>query len=185
MDFNQAITTVKESTFKLTRAREAILEAIFQIDGPFSANILDGRIQSRGLARDAKLEAKNGTKRELKRDAKLEPKPVKKISADVVTIYRNLSIFEDLKIIGRCDFSDDEVMYEVLHGDHAHHHHHIVCKTCKKIEPLEFCIVEGQEQILAKLGYQDLSHRLEFSGVCPDCAKSSQKASRRANTRGA
>ncbi len=162
MDMKQALITVKDSAFKLTRARQAILEAIFQVKGPFSANLLDGRIQARTPARGKESEKKN--------------------SADVVTIYRNLSIFEDLKIISRCDFSDGEVMYEVMHGDHAHHHHHIVCKLCKKVEPLEFCIVEGQEQILAKLGYKELSHRLEFSGVCPDCSSEAKKASRRASS---
>jgi len=155
MDLLQAIDVVKESTFKLTRARQAILEAIFHAKGPFSANSLDARLQTRS----------------------------ERHSADVVTIYRNLSIFEDLKIISRCDFSDDEAMYEVIHGEHGHHHHHIVCQSCKRIDPLEFCIVEGQEQILEKLGYQNLSHRLEFSGLCPACSVATKKNSRRTGAR--
>ena len=92
-----------------------------------------------------------------------------KDGCDNVTIYRSMPVFEELGIIERCDFSDDLAHYEVKLGHESHHHHHIVCKSCKKVEPLEFCILEGQEKILNKLGYTDLNHRLEFSGICPDC----------------
>jgi Fur family transcriptional regulator, ferric uptake regulator len=93
-----------------------------------------------------------------------------KNGCDNVTVYRSMPVFEELGIIERCDFSDDLAHYEVKLGHEGHHHHHIVCKSCKKVEPLEFCILEGQEKILGKLGYTDLNHRLEFSGVCPSCA---------------
>jgi Fur family ferric uptake transcriptional regulator len=95
----------------------------------------------------------------------------RKSGCDPVTIYRSLPIFEKLGIIEKCDFSDDMTMYEVSMGHSGHHHHHILCSSCKKVEPLEFCILEGQEQILKKLGYTSLKHRLEFVGVCPSCSR--------------
>lgn len=93
-----------------------------------------------------------------------------KDDCDPVTIYRTLPVFVELGIIEKCDFADDMTHYEVVLGHKGHHHHHIVCTNCKKVEPLEFCIVEGQEQILKRLGYRNLKHRLEFSGLCPNCA---------------
>lgn len=94
----------------------------------------------------------------------------KKDGCDTVTIYRTLPVLVELGIIEKCDFADEMTHYEVSLGKGSHHHHHFVCTTCKKIEPLEFCIVEGQEQILKKLGYSNLKHRLEFTGVCPNCS---------------
>jgi Fur family ferric uptake transcriptional regulator len=142
MDLKAAMQKIDASDFKMTRARLVILETIFAAKGPFSANDLHAMMNRRSSKR----------------------------SVDVVTIYRNLTIFEQLKILNRCDFSQDEAKYEIAHGAHGHHHHHIVCRNCEKVVPLEFCILEGQEQVLKKLGYSDLSHRLEYTGVCSDCA---------------
>lgn len=50
-----------------------------------------------------------------------------------------------------------------------HHHHHIVCRTCGKIENVEACILGELEKMLAQKGYTDLSHSLEFFGVCESC----------------
>ena len=93
-----------------------------------------------------------------------------KRACDPVTIYRTLPVFEELGIIEKCDFSDDMAKYEVSLGHSGHHHHHVVCNSCHKVESLDFCVIEGQEQILKKLGYTGLTHRLEFSGKCPNCS---------------
>ena len=100
----------------------------------------------------------------------LEKKLKGKNGCDAVTIYRTLPVFIELGLLERCDFSDQTAFYEVTHGHEGHHHHHIVCTTCKQVEPLKFCLVEGQEQVLKRLGYLNLKHRLEFSGLCPACA---------------
>ena len=93
-----------------------------------------------------------------------------KADIDFVTIYRSLPVLVDLGIVERCDFADEMAHYEVSLGHEGHHHHHIVCSSCKKVEPLEFCIIASQEQLLQKLGYTDLKHRLEFTGRCPACS---------------
>lgn len=138
-----ALALLEASAFRLTKPRRLLLETIFRQKGPFSAPQLE------------KLLSHNG----------------KKTDIDPVTIYRTLPVFEKLKIIERCDFSDDMAHYELaLHRDDHHHHHHIVCRSCKKVEELDFCILEKQEQTLKKLGYTDLVHRLEFSALCPNCS---------------
>jgi Fur family ferric uptake transcriptional regulator len=89
---------------------------------------------------------------------------------DLVTIYRNLPVFEEVGIICRADFSDDKSRYVIADKGHDHHHHHIVCTECREIQPIDFCVIEGQEQILRKLGFTHVTHRLEFSGICPRCS---------------
>ncbi len=89
------------------------------------------------------------------------------IACDLVTIYRCLAKFEDLGLINRCDFGDGAVRYELRHKDH--HHHHIICRSCRRVEPLPNCPVESETIRLPKLAFKDVTHRLEFFGLCPDC----------------
>lgn len=140
---DDALALIKASSFRLTKPRRLLLETILRQKGPFSVPQLEKQLSQSN------------------RKTKIDP----------VTIYRTLPVFEELKIIERCDFSDDMAHYEIaLHREDDHHHHHIVCKLCNKIEELDFCILEKQEQLLKKLGYTSLTHRLEFSAICPSCS---------------
>lgn len=89
---------------------------------------------------------------------------------DLVTIYRNLPVFEEVGIICRADFSDSKSRYVIADEGHDHHHHHIVCTECREIQPVDACAIEAQERVLRKLGFTHVTHRLEFSGVCPRCS---------------
>lgn len=88
---------------------------------------------------------------------------------DLATVYRCLAAFEKLALVRRCHFHDGTSLYEIDMG--PDHHHHIVCTACKKVESLDFCVVEGLERLVRDRGYQNVSHMLEFFGVCGDCSK--------------
>lgn len=88
---------------------------------------------------------------------------------DLATVYRCLAAFEKLELVRRCHFHDGTSLYEIDLG--PDHHHHIVCTACKKVEPLDFCVVEGLERLVRERGYRDVSHMLEFFGICRDCGK--------------
>lgn len=93
--------------------------------------------------------------------------PKKKI--DLATIYRTVNLFVELKIVSEVNFRDEFKRYELVFD--RHHHHHIVCKKCKKIENVELCLMNEIEKMLVKKGYKDISHSLEFFGVCKECSK--------------
>jgi Fe2+ or Zn2+ uptake regulation protein len=97
-------------------------------------------------------------------------------SIDLVTVYRNLPVFETSGIICRSDFSDETARFVLASAEHRHHHHHIVCRSCHRVEAVDFCAIKGQEKILTKLGFRDIHHRLEFSGICRACTKSATAA---------
>lgn len=88
---------------------------------------------------------------------------------DLATVYRCLAAFEKLNLVRRCHFHDGTSLYEIDLG--PDHHHHIVCTACNKVEALDFCVVEGLERLVRDRGYRDVSHMLEFFGVCGDCAR--------------
>jgi Fur family ferric uptake transcriptional regulator len=86
-----------------------------------------------------------------------------------VTIYRCIAVFERLKLVRRCDFGDDKSRYEYI-GER--HHHHIICRRCRRVEDIDVCIVDSLSKVVAARGYTDISHNLEFFGICPACQSS-------------
>lgn len=94
---------------------------------------------------------------------------------DLATVYRCLAAFEKLHLVRRCHFHDGTSLYEIELG--PEHHHHIVCTSCQKVEALDFCVVEGLERLVRERGYRNVSHMLEFFGVCAACSE--QAASER------
>lgn len=89
-------------------------------------------------------------------------------SVDLVTIYRILKKFEDVLIVTRLEFGDGISRFE-LALESGHHHHHVVCRICQKVEVLHLCDLEEQIKTVEALGYGQLSHRLDFFGVCKSC----------------
>lgn len=94
---------------------------------------------------------------------------LKKKSVDLATIYRSLATFADLGILSKVDFSDGVLRYQYI-SDQGHHHHHIICTQCKLVEAVDLCLASNHEAKLKKMGYSQVSHKLEFFGVCNACA---------------
>jgi Fur family transcriptional regulator, ferric uptake regulator len=98
-------------------------------------------------------------------------KEVARHEVDRVTVYRCLDSFHESGIVRRCDFGDGPVRFE-YQGVGAEHHHHIVCRKCRKIKDLKECLVENIEDFLEKAGYSNITHSLEFFGICSKCLHS-------------
>ncbi|MBL8006444.1 MAG: transcriptional repressor [Ignavibacteria bacterium] len=92
---------------------------------------------------------------------------LKNRKTDLATVYRIIKLFTELGIVNEIDFKDEFKRYELVYD--RHHHHHIVCRKCKKVENVETCILEDLEKLLGKKGYTEITHSLEFFGVCSEC----------------
>lgn len=92
-----------------------------------------------------------------------------KNQADLATIYRNLTFFNEIGLVARVDVGGETAVYEIASKDEGHHHHYFVCKSCGKTEALESCSMLTVENTLKRKGFRNLSHRLEFTGLCPNC----------------
>ncbi len=89
---------------------------------------------------------------------------------DLATIYRSMKLLVETGLVERFDFGDGIARFE-LAGHHATgHHHHLICQRCADVVEIEDCFVADlQRRIAEKHGYIDVTHKLEFFGICPDC----------------
>jgi Fur family ferric uptake transcriptional regulator len=83
-------------------------------------------------------------------------------SISIATVYRTLSLLDELGLVFKHDFNDtDHARYEV---NMEHHHHLIDLDTGKVIEFQNDEIEEMKRRIAAELGYDLVECRLELYG---------------------
>lgn len=94
-----------------------------------------------------------------------------KESCDLSTVFRTITQFKEKKLIQEINLDEGFCRYE-LSGtdDHHHHHHHIRCRSCGEIKNLEHCDLSQFEKAIKKLGFSEMEHKLEFSGLCSKCS---------------
>ncbi len=92
----------------------------------------------------------------------------KSAGMDLVTIYRILKKFEDCGLVTRLEFGDGVARFE-LTLESGHHHHHVICRKCQRVEALHKCELDQHVKMVEAMGYAQVSHRLDFFGICSRC----------------
>jgi len=87
---------------------------------------------------------------------------------DLVTVYRNMDVFIELGVAQSIQLENGKALYELSDSD-GHHHHHIVCRSCHKVERIDFCMGGELERFASQKGYSSLKHTIEVFGLCPIC----------------
>lgn len=88
---------------------------------------------------------------------------------DLATIYRAMHLLEELGIVKQYDFGDGAARFELVAADGGHHHH-LVCTGCARVVEIEGCFSpEIEKRIASENGFQAVTHKLEFFGLCPRC----------------
>lgn len=83
------------------------------------------------------------------------------------TIYRILEVFvaKDLVDKGNLSF-DQKASYVIKQG----HIHYLICTNCKKVIEIDDCPFHDFESSIEKeTAFKITGHKLELSGLCPDC----------------
>lgn len=80
------------------------------------------------------------------------------------TIYRNLSLFQDLMILEETEL-DGEKIYQFHCTEH--HHHHLICLSCGKTRTIDVCPMQDLSQIDPE--FQVTGHKFEIYGYCKSC----------------
>ncbi len=92
------------------------------------------------------------------------------------SVYRNLSILEEVGAVSRIVTHDDHARYELAEALTDHHHHHLICSSCGSVsdveltEQLERTIDEALHRTGQSYNFRVDGHRLDLVGACADCA---------------
>lgn len=90
------------------------------------------------------------------------------------SVYRNLTILEEVGAVARIVTRDDFARYEL--AEHlTEHHHHLICSTCGDV--VDFALNGKAEAALEKAlssaaheaGFTVEGHQLDLLGVCAGC----------------
>jgi Fur family transcriptional regulator, ferric uptake regulator len=89
---------------------------------------------------------------------------------NLATIYRAMHLLEAMGMVQRFDFGDGAARFELVGEGDDGHHHHLVCTRCSEVIEIEECFPHELERRIASAnGFQGVTHKLEFFGICPDC----------------
>lgn len=88
----------------------------------------------------------------------------------LVTVYRILSVFTDMKITESQRAEDGEMLYRLRTT--PGHRHYLVCRGCGRAVGFTADEIEGfTSQLAEQYRYTDLAHQIDFYGTCPRCTE--------------
>src|SRR5680860_698052 len=91
------------------------------------------------------------------------------------SLYRNLSVMEQVGIVTRVDVGDTKSYYELSELVTDDHHHHLVCNRCTAVVDVslparaEQNIEHALDDAARDAGFELTNHRVDIIGICPDC----------------
>lgn len=89
---------------------------------------------------------------------------------DLASVYRSMHLLTELGFVQQFDFGDGTARFELVEPGGDGHHHHMICTRCSAVVEVDHCFPESLSETLAKhTGFKEISHRLEFFGLCPKC----------------
>ena len=84
------------------------------------------------------------------------------------TVYRNLDVLSELGDIKKLEFGGTIKRFDWDPADH----YHIRCNLCDRVDNAPMSQLNDIEnQVSNDTDYRIIGHRLEFYGLCPECAK--------------
>lgn len=86
---------------------------------------------------------------------------------DFSTVCRNLDTLTVTNILCRVD-RDNNGSFAYRWPETNRHHHHLICRSCGKISPMEYCPLNQLGTSLTE-GFSELECRFEVYGTCNEC----------------
>lgn len=90
------------------------------------------------------------------------------------TVYRNLTVLEEVGAVTRIVTSDEFSRYEL--AEHlTEHHHHLICSSCGDVADFaldpstETALTTALQRAADNAGFDTDTHRLDLIGTCADC----------------
>lgn len=88
------------------------------------------------------------------------------------TVYRNLELMAETGLILKLEVGGTQKRFDAT----TNLHYHVRCSECGRVDDIELPVQSKLDRLAAKAcDYQILGHHIEFSGICPDCARATAK----------
>jgi Fur family peroxide stress response transcriptional regulator len=85
----------------------------------------------------------------------------------LATVYKTVTLLKEMGEVLELGFSDGSNRYD---GNKPYPHPHLICSKCRNIvHPQVATLSELPREVARNTGYQIVSHRLDFFGICPRC----------------
>jgi len=102
-------------------------------------------------------------------------------TTSIATIYKTVHLLKQINEVLEIAIPDGSNRYD---GNKPFPHPHIICVRCKKIiDPDLGSLKDITAEAAEKTGFDILSHRLDFFGICGDC-KTEKRITKTAKERG-
>jgi len=89
----------------------------------------------------------------------------------IATVYRNLELLVELKLVARLDVGQGAARYERVLPT-GEHHHHLVCDRCGRVAPFDDPALERSiEQLCRRVDFAVDEHDVVLHGACAACAQ--------------
>lgn len=131
----------KKEGFKKTLARTSILDILKKIKRPIDVGEIVKRLK------------------------------ILKIKVDRVTVFRNINLLANKKLINKVEFNEGKYRYEIAS---LPHHHHLVCTKCGYINDIESDSLHKEISKISNTvkkiyNFKIEEHKVEFFGKCKNC----------------
>ena len=88
-------------------------------------------------------------------------------TTSIATIYKTVNLLKQINEVLELGFADGSNRYD---GNKPYPHPHVVCTQCKKIiDPDLGSLKDMTKEVVAETGFQILTHRVDFFGLCREC----------------
>jgi Fur family peroxide stress response transcriptional regulator len=88
-------------------------------------------------------------------------------TTSLATIYKTVSLLKEINEVLELGFADGSNRYD---GNKPFPHPHVICTKCKKIiDPDLSSLKDLTKEVAEETGFQIITHRLDFFGICRDC----------------
>ena len=97
-------------------------------------------------------------------------------SIGLPTVYRILDELAVAGVITRIFLPDRKQYYFLC--PNQNHHHHFICESCRRVEDIELCGLDGVTRAIARnSGGRVTSHILQLNGMCGTCCQGQAEVS--------
>lgn len=141
LTLDRTAETLRAAGLRMTKKRLGIIQALLEAKSPLSLQDIQSRVEAHSSLRP-----------------------------DYATVFRTVAAMEKLGLVHKVSLQRSCTYYEI--SDPRKHYDHLVCRRCGQVVLIDIpCpIGEAEKTIALQYGFRELSHSLEFFGLCSTCS---------------